>query len=51
MSFFNIKDREARDKMMEDYIALKKKMKEENLAERVKGMDYQQHLEKKINLL
>ena len=45
MSFFNIQDREVRDHMMEDYLALKKKIKEENLEERSKGLDYRQHLE------
>ena len=47
MYFYNIKDREARDKMIEDYLALKKKIKENNLAERIQGMDYQRRLEEK----
>ena len=31
--------------MMEDYLALKKKIKDENLEERSKGLDYRQYLE------
>ena len=45
MSFFNITDREARKEMMEDCLALKKKIKDENLEERNKGLHYQQYLE------
>ena len=45
MSFLNIKDPEERDAMIEDYLALKKRLKERNLAERGDLMDRRRDLE------
>ena len=45
MSFFNIKDPEERDAVIEDYLALKKRLKERNMAEREYLMDRQSDLE------
>ena len=39
MSFFNIKDPEERGAVIEDYLALKKRLKERNMAERGYLMD------------
>ena len=39
MSFFDIKDPEERDAMIEDYLALKKRLKECNKADRGYLMD------------
>ena len=44
MSFLNIKNREERDKMIEDYLALKEKMKKRNLEERNNIIDYRRNL-------
>ena len=45
MSFPNIKDPEDRDAMIEDYLALKKRLKERNLEERRYLIDRQRDLE------
>ena len=44
MSFLNIKNREERDKMIEDYLALKEKIKKRNLKERNDIIDYRRNL-------
>ena len=48
MSFLNIKDPEERDEMMEDYLALKKRLKEK-MEERGYLMDRQRDMEKLSN--
>ena len=45
MSFLNIKDRNLRDKMIEDYLALKKRIKERNIKERMGDLAYRDELE------
>ena len=45
MSFLSIKDPEERDAMVEDYLALKKRLQERNLVERSDLMDRQRELE------
>ena len=45
MSFFNIKDPEERDVVIEDYLALKKRLKERNMVGRGYLMDRQRDLE------
>ena len=45
MSFFNIKDPEERDAVIEDYLALTKRLKERNMAERGYLMNRQRDLE------
>ena len=45
MSFLNIKDKRKRDKTIEDYLALKKRLKHRNLEERQDFQDYQHDLE------
>ena len=45
MSFFNIKDPEERDAVVEDYLALKKRLKDRNLEDRSDLMDRQRELE------
>ena len=45
MSFFNIKHPEERDVTIEDYLALKKRLKERNMTERGYLMDRQRDLE------
>ena len=45
MSFFNIKDPEERDAVIENYLALKKRLKERNMEERGYLMDRQRNLE------
>ena len=45
MSFLNIKNHEERDKMIEDYLTLKEKIKKRNLEERSDLIDYQRDLE------
>ena len=46
MSFLNIKDRSDRDKTIKEYLALKKRLKQRNLEERVGYQDYQHDLDK-----
>ena len=45
MSFLNIKDRNLRDKMIEDYLAVKKRLKERNMNERMDDLAYRDELE------
>ena len=45
MSFFDIKDPEERDDMIEDDLALKKRLKERNMEERRFHMDRQRDWE------
>ena len=45
MSFLSIKDPEERDAMIEDYLALKKRLKDRNLEERVYLIDRQRDLQ------
>ena len=45
MSFLNIKDRNLRDKMIEDYLAVKKRLKERNMNERMDDLAYRDGLE------
>ena len=45
MSFFNIKDPEERNAVIEDYLALKKRLKERNMADPGYMMDRQRDLE------
>ena len=45
MSIFNIKDPEERDAVINDYLALKKRLKDRNLADRGYLMDRQRDLE------
>ena len=51
MSFFNIKDAEERDAVIEDYLALKKRLKERNMAERGYPMDRQRALGETFQLV
>ena len=51
MSFFNIKDPEERDAVIEDYLALKKRFKERNLADGGYLMDRQRDLEETFQLV
>ena len=44
MSFLKVKNREERDKMIEDYLALKEKIKKRNLEERSDLIDYRRDL-------
>ena len=45
MSFFDMKDPEERDAVIEDYLALKKRLKERNMADRGYLIDRQRDLE------
>ena len=44
MSFLDIKNREERDKMIEDYLTLKEKIKKRNLEERSDLVNYRRDL-------
>ena len=46
MSFLNIKDRSLRERTIEDYLALKKRLKQRNLEDRVDYQDYRHDLDK-----
>ena len=46
MSFLNIQDPEARDAMIEDFLTLKKRLKDRNMEERSELMHHRQELEK-----
>ena len=47
MSFLNIQDKRKREETIEEYLALKDRLKRRNLAERVGKKYYQQYLEEK----
>ena len=49
MSFFDIKDPVERNKMIADYLAAKKILKERSLEERGELIDRRRDLEKKLN--
>ena len=51
MSFLNIKDPEERAATIEDYLALKKRIKESNLEERGNLMDRRRELEETFKLI
>lgn len=44
-AFLNIKNREERDKMIDDYLALKERIKKRNMEERMGLMDHRRDLE------
>ena len=44
-SFLNIKDREERDKMIDDYLALKERLKKKSMEERMGLIDHRRDLE------
>ena len=48
MSFMNIKDHDKRDKIFREYIALKKKIKDRNEAERSAGLSQRRDLEEQF---
>ena len=45
MSFFNIKDPDERNAKIEDYLALKKRLKDRNMMERIEILSHQRNLE------